>query len=175
MTSNPFWNRTFPMISIRPMAPADVPAICALARTIWQATYPGLISQAQIDYMLADRYAPDRLYAQLDDPAHAWRIAGRAGEKLGFAHASCDAGACKLDKLYVHPHRQRRGVGGALLADIKIFARNHAATRLWLQVNRGNAAALAAYRQYGFAIKAACVFEIGDGFIMDDYVMDMPL
>ena len=163
------------MINIRPMTPSDVPAICELARTIWQATYTGLISQAQIDYMLADGYAPDRLYAQLDDPAHAWRIAWCAGEKAGFTHARFDARACKLEKLYIHPEYQRRGIGGALLADIKTFARNHAATRLWLQVNRGNTTALAAYQQYGFVMKAARVFDIGGGFVMDDYVMEIPL
>lgn len=171
----PIQNRMHPMISIRAMTPADVPAICELARAIWQRTYPGLISQAQIDYMLGDRYAPDRLYAQLDDPAHAWRVAWGADERLGFAHASCEAEACKLDKLYIHPDHQRRGLGGALLADIKAFARSHAASRLWLQVNRGNTAAIAAYRHYGFVIQAARVFEIGGGFIMDDYVMEMPL
>lgn len=163
------------MISIRAMTPADVPAICELARAIWQRTYPGLISQAQIDYMLAERYTPDRLYAQLDDPAHAWRVVWGADERLGFAHASCDAGACKLDKLYIHPDHQRLGLGGALLADIKTFARDHAARLVWLQVNRGNTAAIAAYQRYGFAIKAARVFEIGNGFVMDDYVMEMPL
>lgn len=163
------------MTKIRPMTPLDVPTICELARTIWQATYTGLIPQAQIDYMLADRYALDELYAHLDDPDHAWRIAWGAGEKVGFAHASFDARACKLDKLYVHPDYQRRGIGGALLADIKIFARNHAATRLWLQVNRGNTAAIDAYQQYGFAVREARIFDIGGGFVMDDYVMEMPL
>ena len=53
-----------PMINIHPVTPSDVPAICALARTIWQATYTKLISQAQIDYMLADFYAPARICAQ---------------------------------------------------------------------------------------------------------------
>ena len=163
------------MTNIRPMTPSDVPALCELARTIWQVTYTGLISQAQIDYMFADRYAPDHLHAQLDDPAHAWRIAWWAGEKVGFTHASFDARACKLDKLYIHPDYQRRGIGRALLANIKTFARNHAAALLWLQVNRGNTAAIAAYQQYGFALKAARVFDIGGGFVMDDYVMEMAL
>lgn len=163
------------MTHIRPMTPSDVPAICELARTIWQATYSGLIPQAQIDYMLADRYAPDRLYAQLEDPDHAWRIAWWAGEKVGFAHASFDAGGCKLEKLYIHPDSQRRGIGRALLVDVKLFARSCAATRLWLQVNRGNTGALKAYQQYGFVVKEARVFDIGGGFVMDDFVMELRL
>ncbi len=124
---------------------------------------------------LADRYAAARIRAELDDPAHVWRLARWNDQLIGFAHASVDAAACKLDKLYVDPAHQRRGVGRALLDEISRFARAHAATRLWLQVNRGNAQAIAAYRRYGFGIREARVFAIGDGFVMDDYVMDMPL
>lgn len=163
------------MMSIRSVTPPDVPALCELARVIWQATYAGLISQAQIDSMLADRYAHDRIRAQLDDPTHAWWIASWARETAGFAHAILDAQGCKLDKLYVHPDYQRRGIGRALLAEIKMFCRHNAATRLWLQVNRGNAPALKAYQQYGFVVKEARVFDIGSGFVMDDFVMEAPL
>ena len=63
---------------------ADVDAVSALARTVWQATYPALISQAQIDAMLADRYAPERIREQLDDPRQAWWGA-RQGDALSGA------------------------------------------------------------------------------------------
>jgi len=163
------------MLSIRPPVERDIESVCALARAVWQATYPALISQAQIDFMLADRYAATHIRSQLDDPDHAWRLAVWDAEIIGFAHASLDALAVKLDKLYIAPSHQQRGIGSALLDDIKRFAHDHAATRLWLQVNRGNTQALAAYQQYGFAVIEARVFDIGGGFVMDDYVMDMPL
>lgn len=149
--------------------------MCILARTIWQATYPALISQAQIDFMLAERYTAERVRDQLDDPDHAWRLAWRGDKMAGFAHAHIEASACKLDKLYIQPKYQRRGIGGALLNDIKTFAQDRAATRLSLQVNRGNTAAIAAYQKYGFITREARVFEIGGGFVMDDYVMEAPL
>lgn len=159
------------MTHIRNATQHDIPALCALARVIWTATYAGLISQLQIDYMLADRYTPERLSRQIDDPKHAWRLAYWEHNLVGFAHAHTEAGCCKLDKLYIRPDYQRRGIGRALLADIKTFARMQAATRLYLQVNRGNTAAITAYQHYGFTISRAQVFDIGSGFVMDDYVM----
>jgi ribosomal protein S18 acetylase RimI-like enzyme len=155
------------------LSPADIDAVCQCARTIWQATYPALISQAQIDFMLADRYAAARIREQLADPAQAWRVARIGDTIVGFAHASLEAAHCKLDKLYVDPAQQRRGIGRALLDDVAQCAREHGATRLWLQVNRGNAQAIAAYQRYGFCIERAQVFAIGGGFVMDDYVMGM--
>jgi ribosomal protein S18 acetylase RimI-like enzyme len=150
----------------------DADAISALARVIWQATYPPMISQAQIDAMLADRYAPERIREQLDDPRHAWRGARQEHALIGFAHALLDETGCKLDKLYVHPDRHRRGIGAALLREILAWARAQQARRIWLQVNRGNAQAIRAYAKYGFRIVDSRVFEIGGGFVMDDHVME---
>lgn len=157
---------------IHRLTPQEVDAVCALARTIWQATYPPLISQAQIDAMLADRYAPERIREQLGDPRHAWWVARLDHAPIAFAHVILDPSGCKFDKLYVHPEQQRRGVGAALLREVEEWARRNRSTRLWLQVNRGNTQAIRAYEKYGFRIVEARVFDIGGGFVMDDYVME---
>lgn len=157
----------------RRLPASEIETVTALARTVWQATYPALISQAQINFMLADRYAAPRIRAQLDDPRHAWWVAGQP--PVGFAHALLDEAGAKLDKLYVHPDRQRRGSGAALLAAAAAWARTQGASCLRLQVNRGNAGAIHAYRKYGFHIVASRVFDIGHGFMMDDHVMELPL
>ena len=154
---------------------ADVDAVAALAHIVWQATYPALIPPAQIDEMLADRYAAPRIRQQLTDDGHAWWVAKDNGAVVGFAHTYLDADAAKLDKLYVHPDCQHRGIGAALLDATETWARERGAHRVWLQVNRGNTQALAAYDKYGFRTVEARVFDIGGGFVMDDYVMEKPL
>ena len=163
------------MTDIRRLEKSEVDAVSALARVVWQATYPALISQAQIDFMLADRYAAERIHAQLDDPRHAWWVAQHNQTLAGFAHATLDGTDCKLDKLYVHPDSQRQGIGRALLAAVQDWARAQHARRLWLQVNRGNTQAVAAYQKQGFHIIESRVFDIGHGFVMDDHVMERML
>ena len=163
------------MLTIGPVDAADIEPLRTLAQTIWQATYPSLISQAQIDYMLANRYGAPLIREQLDDREQAWRLAKWADNPVGFAHARLEERFCKLDKLYVHPDFQRRGIGLALLNEIKTFAVTQRATKFFLQVNRGNHAAIAAYQRYGFTIREACVFDIGGGFVMDDFVMEASL
>jgi diamine N-acetyltransferase len=161
--------------SLHPLTAADIDAVSTLARTVWQVTYPALISQAQIDAMLDDRYAADQIRAQLDDPRHTWWVAHQGSVNIGFAHAMLDGTDCKLDKLYVHPDRQRQGVGAALLQAVQGWARQQQARRLWLQVNRGNTQAIRAYEKYGFHIVESRVFDIGHGFVMDDHVMELAL
>ena len=157
----------------RRLLPDEVEAVALLARTVWQATYPALISQAQIDAMLADRYAAARIRDQLDTPRHAWWVIGTP--LAGFAHVELIDDAAKLDKLYVHPARQRLGLGSALLDVAAEWAREQGRAVLRLQVNRGNARALRAYEKYGFRIVESRVFDIGNGFVMDDHVMEKTL
>lgn len=161
--------------SLQRLTAADVDAVSALARMVWLATYPSLISQAQIDAMLADRYTPQRIREQLDDPRQAWWAAKQGHTLVGFAHAMLDESGCKLDKLYVHPDHQHHGIGAALEKTVEDWARRQRAGRLWLQVNRGNTQAIAAYQKYGFRIVRSRVFDIGGGFVMDDHVMEHTL
>jgi GNAT superfamily N-acetyltransferase len=162
-------------ISLHRLTREEIDAVSALAHVVWQATYPTLISQAQIDVMLSDRYAAARILSQLDDPDHAWWIAQRGRTTVGFAHAVLEGTDCKLDKLYVHPDHQRQGIGAMLLDAAQGWARELHARRLWLQVNRGNTQAVRAYLKYGFDIAESRVFDIGHGFVMDDHVMERAL
>jgi ribosomal protein S18 acetylase RimI-like enzyme len=162
-------------VCIAPLRAADLAELTALARRVWQATYPALISQAQIDFMLADRYASARIAAQLTDPEHAWLVA-RVGDTLaGFAHLDGSGEVAKLDKLYVDPAWHGRGVGRELFDCVLSLARMTLAPALRLQVNRGNVRAVAAYQKWGFVVVEEKVFAIGKGFVMDDYVMEYAL
>jgi hypothetical protein len=55
-------------VLITPVTPADVAPVTALARLVWQQTYPGIISGEQIDFMLEQRYNPQRLLEELTMP-----------------------------------------------------------------------------------------------------------
>jgi ribosomal protein S18 acetylase RimI-like enzyme len=81
----------------------------------------------------------------------------------------------KLDKLYVHPDRQRQGYGGALIEHACERARRLGYGAVILAVNKRNTTAIAAYRKYGFEIREGVVKDIGGGFVMDDYIMERKL
>ena len=157
------------------LTPQEVEAVSTLAREVWQATYPLLISQAQIDAMLGDRYASTVIREQLNNPAHGWWVARLDGRLVGFAHSMLTPPDCKLDKLYIHPECQRRGIGQQLFQVIRQWALQRESQRIVLQVNRGNAQAIAAYQHYGFHIGESRVFDIGNGFVMDDHIMALTL
>jgi len=154
----------------------EVEALVVLAHRVWQAHYPGIISPAQIDYMLAQRYKP-ALIRQTLARGDRWAVARAGTELVGFAHGyDLGEGDYKLDKLYVDPTWQRHGIGRGLLDILIRHAQGRGCGRLVVRVNRHNGNAIAAYRHYGFTIASEIAEEIGAGFVMDDYVMtkDLP-
>jgi ribosomal protein S18 acetylase RimI-like enzyme len=161
---------TFPIASLRP---DEVESLCALARTIWRDHYPPIIGTAQTEYMLAQRYDPEVIRAELERDDLWWDIVRDEAAMVGFASSFVlEAGrTLKLDKLYVDPTRQRMGYGGALLRHVCDRANRLGFSKVMLAVNKRNASAIGAYHKYGFTIAQSVVADIGGGFVMDDYIM----
>ncbi|WP_374683291.1 GNAT family N-acetyltransferase [Accumulibacter sp.] len=160
-------------IVISPLAAADVEAVAALARRVWQHTYLGIISQEQIDYMLDQRYRAQRVKEELGMATVWWDQLSVDGKLAGFV--SClltgTPGEMKLDKLYVDPQRQRLGIGRRLVDRVVARALENACETLVLAVNKGNSNAIAAYRKQGFSVRDSVSVDIGGGFVMDDFIM----
>jgi ribosomal protein S18 acetylase RimI-like enzyme len=161
-------------LAISPLGTEEIDALLALAREIWRAHYPEIIGEAQTEYMLAQRYSPEVVRAELACGEVWWDTLSEDGEMVAFASsfAADEPGAIKLDKLYVHPKRQRKGYGAALMEHTCERAKRLGMSKVLLTVNKHNANAIAAYRKSGFEIAGAVVKDIGGGFVMDDYVME---
>jgi diamine N-acetyltransferase len=166
--------RGAPIVRIAPVVDEDAERIASLAGEIWRRHYPGIISAAQIEYMLKQRYEPRVIRAELQCADMWWDKLLAGAAMVGFASyfASGQPGEMKLDKLYVHQDHQRKGYGGMLLAHVCGCARSQGFSRLVLAVNKRNRAAIAAYLKHGFQVKGAVVKDIGRGFVMDDYIME---
>jgi GNAT superfamily N-acetyltransferase len=151
---------------------AQIPLVHRLAREIWHRHYPSIVSVAQIDYMLERGYSDSALRRFVDEGDAGLALAGYAGEDVGFvAWYRVDPETMKLDKLYVLPQRHRAGVGRALIEHVAERAREVGCSSLTLNVNRGNAQAIRAYEHCGFSIRERGDFPIGDGFVMEDFIM----
>jgi ribosomal protein S18 acetylase RimI-like enzyme len=80
----------------------------------------------------------------------------------------------KLDKIYVLPSQQGKGTGKFVIDYIVNEIKQKGATALQLQVHRKNKARNF-YEKLGFAVIEEKDFDIGQGFFMNDYVMEKRL
>ena len=152
---------------------AGLPAISELAGVIWRACYPGIITMEQIDYMLARMYALDVLRDEIRSQGIRYDRLLLDGKLVGFASygPTSEPGVMKLHKLYLLPEMQGRGLGSRLLQQVEGEVRTGGARRLILSVNKRNTKAITAYKRNGFVIVESVVTDIGNGFVMDDYIM----
>ena len=160
-------------VEISPVLAVDVEVVAALARVVWQDAYSGIITQAQIDYMLEQRYNPQRLQEELNTPGIWWDKALVEGGLAAFSSTllTSTPGEMKLDKLYVDPARQRLGLGARLIEHVAQRALGLGCHTLILAVNKHNTRAIAAYKKSGFVEREAVRVDIGNGFVMDDFIM----
>lgn len=80
----------------------------------------------------------------------------------------------KIHKIYVLTTTQGKGVGRILIDKVAEMARENNNTELSLNVNRFNRA-VGFYKKIGFEIMGSEDIDIGNGFLMEDYILNKQL
>lgn len=164
------------MIYLRKAKEEDIAIITQLAEEIWPQTYSEYISEDQLRYMLDLMYNKGELLGQLRK-GHIFLIATEGSKDVGFAGFSLvnpEEYVYKLHKLYVLPEMHGKGVGKLLINEVADIAKKNHGKALQLNVNRNNKAK-DFYERAGFHIKETVDLNIGNGFYMNDYVMEKAL
>lgn len=159
---------------IRPASFLDIPYIHDIAYKTWPTTYGNLLGQEQVEYMLQKIYSANSLEEQIKNQ-HYFFLALKEYSPVGFASFSnVGSKVYKLQKIYVLPTEQKSGIGLALLTTVETVAKSKGATKLQLNVNRKNNAK-SFYEKQGFGVLKEEDIDIGNGFFMNDYIMEKEL
>lgn len=162
------------MLKIRKATSKDIPLIRELTFKVWPQTYAAIISREQIEYMMEMMYSEASLLKQMNDGCR-FIIAYDNNEPVGFA--SCqetEPSLFKLHKIYVLNTQQGKGTGKFMIEYLLNDIRQKGGSALQLQVNRHNKARNF-YEKLGFVTIQEADFDIGNGYFMNDYVMEKKL
>ncbi|MDX1937407.1 MAG: GNAT family N-acetyltransferase [Flavihumibacter sp.] len=162
------------MLDIRSATSKELAIVEELAHLIWPDAYKDILSSEQLDYMLRLMYNQQALQQQ-QNSGHQFFLAWEGSEPVGFASFSeVSTGIFKLHKIYVLPQTQGKGYGKQLLQFIAANCRQQNGKALQLNVNRHNKAKFF-YEKMGFAVIQEEDINIGSGYFMNDYVMELGL
>ena len=161
------------MISIQNNTDENFTSIRAIAKEVWPIAYGAILSQEQLDYMMEMMYSIPSLQKQANENGSHFILATKNEIPVGFAAYEFNYNGMsktKIHKIYILSNQQRKGTGRKLIDYITNQARQNNQEALLLNVNKNNVAQHF-YKKLGFAISSEEVIDIGNGYVMDDFVM----
>jgi RsiW-degrading membrane proteinase PrsW (M82 family)/ribosomal protein S18 acetylase RimI-like enzyme len=158
-------------MALRKAYPHDIPLIRDLAFKIWPVTYESILTKDQLDYMLGLLYSEAKLAEDMQKGSEFVMLYDGV-QPIGFAAIGLtEPQVYKLHKIYVLPGYQGKGAGKFIINELITAIKRKGATTLLLNVNRHNPAK-GFYEKLGFTVIKEEDVDIGNGYFMNDYVME---
>jgi len=154
--------------------PAQWQTVAQLANEIWPSHYTPIIGSTQVAYML-ERFQSARAIAAQVAGGMDYCLIESSGEAVGYLAFELRGRELFLSKIYLRQSVRRGGLGRAAIDWLQSEAVKAGAESIGLTVNRHNQVALSFYRAVGFCIVGTQVAEIGNGYVMDDYLLQLRL
>ena len=165
------------MIVIKYNTDDNFTSIRAIAEEVWPIAYGAILSQAQLDYMMEMMYSIPSLQKQANEKDNHFILAMENENTVGFAAYEFNYDGktkTKIHKIYILSNQQGKGIGRILIDYITNQARQNRQEALLLNVNKNNVAQHF-YKKMGFEISYEEVIDIGNGYVMDDFVMEISI
>lgn len=147
----------------------------ALAEEIWNQHFIPIIGKAQVDYMLLKFQSYDALKNQLTKQGYEYFFSCYNGKNIGYTGIKREADSLFLSKLYFKKAYRGRNLSRQVLDFLVSLCKENGLKKIWLTVNRHNLNTIAIYQKLGFHITEESASDIGNGFVMDDYIMEKPI
>ncbi|MGI6562147.1 MAG: GNAT family N-acetyltransferase [Clostridia bacterium] len=154
----------------------DAKALSRLAFKIWREHYTPIIGKDQTEYMLENFQSEEKIFDSMQN-GMVYYMVFCDDILCGYAAAMYTDrdNSVFLSKFYIEKLYRGKGLSKKLLEKVKNFAYGRKAQSIWLTCNKYNSLALSVYKKLGFEIIDSIETDIGEGYIMDDYVLEMKL
>ncbi|WP_353150082.1 GNAT family N-acetyltransferase [Flavobacterium sp.] len=161
------------MIHLEKINKTQLAIIKDLAYAIWPIAYGEILSKDQLNYMLDTFYSVENLENQMN-AGQIFELFFEDNKVVGFVayEFNCNEKSwLKIHKIYLLPENQGKGFGKFMIDEILRIAKTNNQKGIYLNVNKYNSAKFF-YEKLGFTNVKEEVIDIGNSYVMDDYVME---
>ena len=144
-------------------------SVSRLADEIWHEYFPCILTAGQIDYMVEKFQSFPAMKAQVEK-GYSYYIISKNGEYLGYTGICPEEDGLFLSKLYLKKEFRGKGYARQAFEFLKKLCAEKGYKYIRLTVNKHNADTIAVYKKLGFELLRSEVTDIGNGYVMDDYV-----
>ena len=146
----------------------------AFASDVFIDYYSSLIGKTQANYM-ADLFLSKEAISKLIEDGAIFKIVLDNFEPVGFTEYVKQDDRVFLSKLYVRKDKRNKGIGRLMLNECIKYTKANNLTKIYLTVNKGNTKTIEKYKHIGFVTIDSVVNDIGNNYVMDDYIMQLEL
>lgn len=152
----------------------EIQQIADLAEIIWHQHFTPIIGKEQVIYMVEKFQSFHALKEQIANGYEYYRIFDH-DEFCGYCGIHPENGKLFLSKLYLKKEARGKHLATQTFDFLKQLCRERSLSAIWLTCNKHNDNSLAVYRHLGFETVDTQVADIGNGFVMDDYIMEVTI
>lgn len=152
--------------------PEQVQVMCDMAARIWTEHYTPIIGAAQVTYMVEQFQSVPAVTRQLEREGYEYFLMDSGGQTAGYLGIQPADGKLFLSKLYLDASFRGKKLARRALEFLVEMCRQQGLSVIWLTVNRHNDGSIAAYHALGFQTVRTQAADIGNGYVMDDYIME---
>ncbi|MDJ0644683.1 MAG: GNAT family N-acetyltransferase [Flavobacteriaceae bacterium] len=158
---------------VKVLNPEQVKTTAEIAHTIWNHHYVPIIGQDQVDYML-EHLQSERAISEQIESGYEYYLIYQEKTPVGYLslRPNYPEGKIMISKIYIDATTQGKGYGYELLEFVKKLTLKRSFKSVWLTVNRHNSNTINWYQKRGFEVIGEKKLDIGNGFVMDDLVME---
>ena len=149
----------------------QIDIIECLAKEIWHEYFTAIIGKAQVDYMLEKFQSKKAITEQIENGFLYFLIKNNKNP-VGYIGVLAEEKQLFLSKLYITLAERGKGHGRKAIEFLEQLAIDKNLSKISLTVNRHNSATINLYKKLGFENRGSTVQEIGNDFVMDDYIME---
>lgn len=145
-----------------------------MADTVWHEWFAEILSKEQINYMVKKFQSFSPLKKQMTDEGYEYYFLNVNGTNVGYTgiHIEDDSKKLFLSKIYIlKPFRGKR-YASETFEFLEGICQGMNLEAIYLTVNKHNDNAINVYLKRGFENVKSQVTDIGEGFVMDDYIME---
>ena len=154
--------------------PIQLEAVAELAEQIWKQHYTPIIGPEQVGYMLQKYQSAEAIKDQIGKGIRYYLLKTEH-TTAGYLAFSLEETHLFLSKIYLKQEFRGMGYGSSAMDFVKKCAIRENYQEIRLTVNKNNTRTIQAYEGMGFRNVKAVVQDIGQGFVMDDYLMVLTL
>lgn len=145
-----------------------------MADRVWHEHFISILDAGQIDYMVEMFQSAKAIKGQLEQ-GYTYFFIMADGEYAGYIgiHEEKEDKKLFLSKLYIMKEHRKKGYASRAFEFLKGLCKEKGLASIYLTVNRFNKDTIEVYKAKGFQMIREQVTDIGNDFVMDDYVMEL--